>query len=1135
MFVCYYLDFFFALELEERREQHTPYYHTAAMDTLYRSIQELEARTQHTCKQLNASLAAGRPPPAAADLHTLGSYFAKLLDLYLDFIVHANGHGVPHVLATYRVPRRLWIYGVVAFVELLKNVQATATTPQATGDIAPAFVVHAFGTLAALYEIDTPTEWADKLAELARIAIQLYPANYLDWKSTASYWYHQIGLLGIHGHGKLYYHQCTVENDNLLAFALLSKALLCKDPFVPTKYYLQSIIDNACSQRAMLSNLEMSMIDFVKIHKILLLDEYSSNDEMKSIVSNYSKSFKSQDEDSQLYNTNLFSNPTLAFWFSKGPFFAMSNLNHLLGLGDATNLGARVFGLDQRLLERRVKKNSSTNPESITSENTNSEDSNPNDSLINSLQSINPGSIELAINMFKMYLNGPLLSALPPMIIHLWFLIGISKQLHSLKCRHHSAKDKEVQDPIEVHECTCSDIRLKQAKLFKSLILQTMPWNEIVKIINDVITLCGRNDLSQSLNEMLLDSKNKKSQEQNAVLAAPANVATTSTSGASPSGTIFTTEGVDDGIINSNERNLYEKRGGISSSLPGSPTPPSPSVEDTSSALQKEILEHCLNKMYPVNSETQILYGSVIFDAYQPSPPPFQGNGIDKSSLGEMIPWDFHKEGDKWMMILVMVGWLVDDGQWGLSFTSDNWLQFDNTLHEHDLDAMLSDLGMEVLNGFLLYLKDPRIYPLTQHSKHVEQQQEQHSQQQILVPLEHGDVNVIETLINLKPAKLNWSRNSSKFMNDFINGIFPANLLPASAYPGTQTHPTVTETEQEQNGVVTSDANLGYEPENEDENTDEEEEEEEEENIHQLPLQQQIQDDDGTAEEEDYSQGDEEEEDLDDDDLEEDDDEDDLDDDLDDIQNDLNSQSLTIMGDLGPNMDTILTFISLDTNIWLKYPGKIYKCVKYGIFRLCVPLTVFQELRSLRKSQDMTMADSATRSVLIIRQLYQEVDVLPLRSNGTKANSLNETLEFENNQQWRIQSDDLIIKSIILSNNFGNGYKIGLNFKIGPSPQWSPFVPSPYEIGSIWSMAYMGNGKTKPNFSIRGSKLKSQFINSKVNVLNENCSKNFWYNILITDDKNMKMKCNGIDGIKCMDSDWLWEKVDLVACGRCFN
>ena len=43
------------------------------------------------------------------------------------------------------------------------------------------------------------------------------------------------------------------------------------------------------------------------------------------------------------------------FWFNKGSLFAISNINHLIGFGDAKNPFAKLFQLPEALKNGKIK------------------------------------------------------------------------------------------------------------------------------------------------------------------------------------------------------------------------------------------------------------------------------------------------------------------------------------------------------------------------------------------------------------------------------------------------------------------------------------------------------------------------------------------------------------------------------------------------------------------------------------------------------------------------------------------------------------------------------------------------------------------------------------------------------------
>ena len=202
-------------------------------------------------------------------------------------------------------------------------------------------------------------------------------------------------------------------------------------------------------------------------------------------------------------------------------------------------------------------------------------------------------------------------------------------------------------------------------------------------------------------------------------------------------------------------------------------------------------------------------------------------------------------------------------------------------------------------------------------------------------------------------------------------------------------------------------------------------------------------------------------------------------------------------GNFGDKIDSNVTHITLDTNIWLKHCGRIYKCVRNGVIKVLIPLIVFQELRALRKSPEATIADAATRSVIIIRELYLTREVVPLRFDGTVASDINETTEFENNSTWRSNVDETILHAVNEHDEMGKRLMKGLNLRLSSS--------------------------TREDYKKRDPP-----------VLNSRMAKTFKYCILITDDRNMRLRAKTI-GLTSFQSKWLFGQLETVFSDRCID
>lgn len=322
------------------------------------------------------------------------------------------------VLQVYKISRRLWIYGIINLLENMKNIiqvvlvlpplfqdlaQAKGSAKQARANIASLdnelcanFVLHCFLLLSTLVEMnnnltieidqdpgacddaaediakvhqtvlliaDFQNWWYEKIADLLRMLIALYPSTSIDWESLAEYWYLKA-ISGSSGHGKIYYHLATVQqptpekntpwadqnvNDvSLESLFYLGKSVFARDCFVPTGHYLRLVLDQMLSNLRVLSyglyesallhltcgngtvlvdknkvtaadnilNWELIILLYIRISRALLLNNFNSAPELVRLVSTFSRTFGSIDfiagEDFPAFNeySNLTGTPS---------------------------------------------------------------------------------------------------------------------------------------------------------------------------------------------------------------------------------------------------------------------------------------------------------------------------------------------------------------------------------------------------------------------------------------------------------------------------------------------------------------------------------------------------------------------------------------------------------------------------------------------------------------------------------------------------------------------------------------------------------------------------------------------------------------------------------------------------------
>ncbi|KAG5418899.1 hypothetical protein I9W82_003617 [Candida metapsilosis] len=1056
------------------------------------------------------------------DLWTVYHHNMTLLDNYYDFLVtslkpssnQTQFKTGKNIVELYKIPRRMWVYGIVGFLEVLKNIMSIFQDHE----ICACFISHCFNIISNLTDpiLEMEGWWAEKLGDLSRMAIALYSSKFIDWKISAEYWY-SVSMKTLYGHGKIHYHMCTVQQDNLDALVNISKSVTCRDPFVPTQHYLRLVVENICTQRNILSLLELPIIDFIKIHKVLLSIYNGRHSEGTSVenihdsqlqygidlVTRYGLTFGSDSNGYNFFTREIYSSggmtindpqgqqyyqklppqhpsqiPTqvppqqplqapsatntlekMNFWFNKGSLFAISNINHLIGFGDAKNPFAKLFELPEALKERKDKKDRKRKSRSVSQSDDimpSSAGSNGNNNTtagassgappgsglssggvdgqsivaahlhnydwFYSLEFINKSVLELSMRILNHYLVGPKQASTGHVIVWLYFLI----------CVGEGVKKYPVSQPM-----------------FEWLFKNLFPWESFINYLNSLLMIVKNSPKLCSLYTQYLQVPYIAWFCENEFLPEVWKCwGTLWFDFISEKGDYVDVE--EAGIKNNN---LFD--------LPVSGT-------------------------FPVLN--------------MPS------DSFDQKSRNQME----NDNDERIVRILLLARTLADEYEFGLVRTSTDF-KFDECAYNKPTTDPFAEQ----------FINDDRFTT-----------------------------------------------------NNFCQPISSENLTNESAQ-------NLTPLQKDEMWFGGLDSHL-YEDENlelEDDIIDDDEEEEEEE-------------DDGEEEEDD------------------DDDQDEIINDDEDIryddENDLekryhglsnhgfsqgangnaasggemfyndafigtptdplslgNLNNDDIEGNFGDKIDSNITFVTLDTNIWLKHCGRIFKCVRNGVLKITIPLIVFQELRALRKSAEATIADAATRSVIIIRELYLTREVVPLRFDGTVASDINETIEFENNSNWRSNVDETILHAVNEHDEMGKRLMKGLNMKLSPYTRSFPMTseePYQYYANSIQQQQQQQQqhhqqqhpqshyeqytneeSRHLHNFGFRSKQhpnstsSSSAYYNKKeAPVLNSRMAKLFKYCILITDDRNMRLRAKTI-GLTSFQSKWLFSQLETVFADRCID
>ncbi|GEQ70572.1 hypothetical protein JCM33374_g4250 [Metschnikowia sp. JCM 33374] len=969
------------------------------------------------------------------DLWTIYHHNITLLNNYHDFLITAlkptanttqfkTGR---NIVDLYKIPRRMWVYGIVGYLEVLKNMMSIFQDHE----IFSCFIAYCFSVVSNLTDPALEMEgwWCEKLGDLSRMAIALYSSRFIDWKVSAEYWY-AVSMKTMYGHGKIYYHMCTVQQDNLDALVNIGKSVNCRDPFVPTQQYLRLVVENICTQRNILSLLELPIIDFIKIHKVLMSiypgqNRNSANSDASQTMENIHEaqlqygidlvtrygvtfgcdsqgynfftrafclpggsqnrygadpfnSFLQQQQEQDQNSNSLDTIEKMNFWFNKGASFAISNINHLIGFGDPKNPFAKLFQLPEALRERKDKKERKKRSKSQGA---------PEDGMTD---------IPSMINSNVASADSPLLLASELSVVD-WFLClsHINKSVLELSFR---ILNYYLIGPKQASTChvivwlyfliavgKATERTPNSKSMFLWLFRKFFPWEALINYLNTLVGVAINNT---DLNALCCDYLVKH----------PDYIDHFNQSEFLPEvwkcwGTLWF-----DVISPKQDYNDLEAAG-ISNydlfDIPNCGT--SPAINITNQGPQ------------------------------------------DKAKKKDQQELDNDK---RLVRIILLARYLADKFDFGLVRTEEGF-KFDETIYkETESNELIRTAASENAMAVFRFIRD------------VFYSDGRLTQNDFITPISSENLVDSSESNMLSPQgkdeqwfkfdlKESWSPDGDEFLvdrraDDEELGGYADSELEENSSDFNQHARTRAPSNDLSNFLQSHDGpgNMLSLPSHEAGNFDEFYNAI---NAQYLPP--------------------------------------------------LNRTDIQVEGDLGDRMDSALTYVTLDTNIWLKHCGKIFKCVRSKVLKISIPLIVFQELRSLRKSSEATIADAATRSVIIVRELYFAKEVLPLRFDGTIASDINETTEFENNANWMNNVDSTMLNVVSEHDEISKKLMKGLNVPIhGPKPL----------------------------------------------ILDNKNAKLFRYCILITDDRNMRLRAK-TSGLTSFQSKWLFSQLETLYSDKCID
>lgn len=856
------------------------------LQDIYKSIVKQEVELQERCSQLTAS--------QTTDLNSLWSIYKINVDLvnnYVTFISTALLSSQSQydlmvgqeIVETYRIGRRLWVYGTITFLDVLKNF-SNFMDPE----VCSQFITHVFISLSTMLT-DIPTKysipWMQRLGDLSRMAIALYPSGFIDWKLSSEYWYNQA-MKYTYGYGKLYYHMSTIQQNTLEAFVNLGKSVFCQDTFIPSQQYMQLVIDNiyqrAFIERGSNNARNTQLIEYLKHSEVMLLPNFVGNDNLQKVVINYfQEKFGTDVNDVNIFRPRdifLQSPECLMYFFKHAPAFAESHILQTVGFGEPKNPFAILFELPKYLKEKKDKKDrkkiksarQSLPNDSVMSVDEDIMESTASakeyfvnlDSLhrpfslpakseiwIKSLAFLNPTAVQCSVIVLQKFLRGPLFLALPHLIPWMYFIIAVSQKSEKL--------------PQE-----------EGRYFWRTFIRHLMPWNSIVSFLNVLIAYALDNEYDAEMISSL-----------------------------------------------SEEYDLMK--------------------------LQQLLDYFNENEELP---EVWKCWGSLWFDSI-----------CDKSHVN---PEDFANIGVKDHMFFdAPLDGIVFDAadECGEKF----WKRAIRTIFTFKKLAEEYDIGILLSRSAPVYCRRDDVelshvlgsfsFKLQSDFGGNEDMNEIDTAIQMYVPYAEVPSEVNTNMDATPPMSVQENENIFEYagykkvgpelLNFDKNGEIRSGSNYTTWYSAQESMSKPTGSPE--NSVAGSSPGRSCQSQ------------ETEDNIF----------------------------------------------------------SVLTTGDneVSPLFDGIridCTNFVLDATSWLRHSAHIYKLATNKFLTFAVCLTTFQELRFLRKSKDENVMEAATRAIIIIRQLYSEGKVVPLRFTGNIATHIEEHLEFEEQITWRSHVDEFVIESI---------------------------------------------------------------------------------------------------------------------------
>ncbi|OLL24539.1 Telomerase-binding protein EST1A, partial [Neolecta irregularis DAH-3] len=215
-------------------------------DLLIAHIRKAYAAACDLEKLLHREHAHLAPPlafPLAARLGNLHEELVQQFVVFLSLCNHPSATQPIHNLPLkYKIPARLWDTGILAYLDLLRPHLPDTKDQMST------FILHVYGNLTTLVEMNLLFDWSETLGDLSRYRVAIEhddPEDRDHWADIAKEWY----LKGVERKpekGRLWHHLAILESDwqKIINY---TKSLFARKPFSPSKESILTVFDPSLS------------------------------------------------------------------------------------------------------------------------------------------------------------------------------------------------------------------------------------------------------------------------------------------------------------------------------------------------------------------------------------------------------------------------------------------------------------------------------------------------------------------------------------------------------------------------------------------------------------------------------------------------------------------------------------------------------------------------------------------------------------------------------------------------------------------------------------------------------------------------------------------------------------------------